>query len=88
MDLVLTNPMNPTSTGIRFWYCKNGNGGLRLGGRSADPLKSLRFSDEENQVWGLHCWRWIDRLKEEDDWEVQEQNSPGMLYLFGHLKGP
>jgi hypothetical protein len=87
MDLVLTNPMNPDLNWNAVWFGKTG---LEDSGWVAEmqiPLNQLRFSSEDNQVWGLHCWRWIDRLKEEDDWEVQEQNSPGMLYLFGHLKG-
>ncbi len=87
MDLVLTNPMNPDVNWNPVWYAKTGMEDSGWVAEMQIPLNQLRFSDEENQVWGLHCWRWIDRLKEEDDWEVQEQNSPGMLYLFGHLKG-
>jgi hypothetical protein len=87
MDLVLTNPMNPDVNWNAVWYAKAGMEDSGWVAEMQIPLNQLRFSDEDNQVWGLHCWRWIDRLKEEDDWEVQEQNSPGMLYLFGHLKG-
>jgi hypothetical protein len=35
----------------------------------------------------LHCWRWIERLQEESDWEPQTSTGPGMLYLFGELHG-
>ena len=51
------------------------------------PLSQLRYSNETEQVWGLHCWRWINRLQEESDWEPQSSTSPGMLYLFGELHG-
>ena len=51
------------------------------------PLSQLRYSSEEEQVWGMHCWRWIDRLQEESDWEPQSSTGPGMLYLFGEIHG-
>ncbi len=51
------------------------------------PLNQLRFSNKYEQVWGLHVWRWIDRLREESDWEQQTSTGPGMLYLFGELRG-
>ena len=51
------------------------------------PLNQLRYSNQNEQVWGLHVWRWIDRLQEESDWEPQSSTGPGMLYLFGELRG-
>ena len=51
------------------------------------PLSQLRYSNKHDQVWGLHVWRWIDRLQEESDWEQQTSTGPGMLYLFGELRG-
>jgi len=87
MDLILTNPMNADVNWNAVWYAKAGLEDSAWVAEMRIPLSQLRFSNEEEQTWGLHCWRWIDRLKEEDDWEVQEQNSPGMLYLFGQLNG-
>jgi len=51
------------------------------------PLSQLRYSNDSVQVWGLHAWRWIDRLQQESDWELQTSTSPGILYLFGELQG-
>jgi hypothetical protein len=51
------------------------------------PLSQLRYSNEEEQVWGMHVWRWIDRFQEESDWEPQSFTGPGALYLFGELYG-
>jgi hypothetical protein len=87
MDLILTNPMNADFNWNAVWYCKAGLEDSAWIAEMKIPLSQLRFSVEDVQTWGLHCWRWIDRLKEEDDWEVQEQNTAGMLYLFGHLNG-
>jgi hypothetical protein len=35
----------------------------------------------------MHCWRWIDRLGEESDWEPQSSQEAGILYQFGELHG-
>ena len=51
------------------------------------PLNQLRYSNQYEQVWGLHVWRWVDRLQEESDFEKQSSTGPGMLYLFGELRG-
>ncbi len=51
------------------------------------PLSQLRYSNEDEQVWGLHAWRWIGRLQEESDWEKQTLTGPGVLYNFGELYG-
>ena len=51
------------------------------------PLSQLRYSGNDEQVWGIHVWRWIDRFQEESDWELQSLKGPGLLYLFGELHG-
>ncbi len=86
-DVILTNPMNGDANWNAVWYASAGSEDSAWVAEMQIPLSQLRFRDQDQQTWGLHCWRWIDRLKEEDDWEVQEQNGPGMLYFFGHLNG-
>ena len=51
------------------------------------PLSQLRYSSKDEQVWGMHVWRWISRLQEESDWEIQSKTGPGVLYNFGELRG-
>ncbi|HNX54917.1 MAG TPA: DUF5916 domain-containing protein [Prolixibacteraceae bacterium] len=51
------------------------------------PFSQLRFSPGENQVWGVHVWRWIDRNNENDQWKLIPVDAPAMVYLFGDLKG-
>ena len=87
IDLVLTNPMVADMNWDAVWY---GKSAIEDSGWTAEmeiPLSQLRYSTEYEQVWGMHCWRWIDRLQEESDWEPQSSKSPGMLYLFGELHG-
>ncbi len=50
------------------------------------PLSQLRY-DPRNGVWGLHAWRWIDRLKEESDWNLLANDGSGNVKSFGELHG-
>ena len=51
------------------------------------PLSQLRYSPQDVQVWGMHSWRWIDRLQEESQWNLIPRQGTGRLYNFGELHG-
>jgi hypothetical protein len=51
------------------------------------PLSQLRFSEKKDHIWGLHVWRWIDRNKEEDQWNVFPIDAPSWPDNFGELHG-
>ncbi len=51
------------------------------------PLSQLRYGPQREQVWGLHVWRWIDRLQEEDQWQLIPRKNTGFLFNFGELHG-
>ncbi|MBE0654824.1 MAG: carbohydrate binding family 9 domain-containing protein, partial [Bacteroidales bacterium] len=51
------------------------------------PFSQLRYAAEAEHTWGMHVWRWIDRKKEEDQWQYIPLEAPAMVYLFGELKG-
>jgi len=51
------------------------------------PFTQIHFAPGKEQVWGLHVWRWIDRLQEEDQWKLVPVDAPAMVYLFGEVKG-
>lgn len=87
VDLVLTNPMNWDVNWNAVWKGKVGLEDSAWTAEMEIPLSQLRFSREPEQVWGMHVWRWIGRLQEESDWEVQTLTGPGMLYNFGELHG-
>lgn len=87
VDLILTNPMNADMSWDAVWSAKVGFEDSAWVAEYEIPLSQLRYSNEKEQTWGMHIWRWIDRLQEESDWEPQTSTSPGMLYLFGHLEG-
>ena len=87
VDLILTNPMNGDYNWNAVWYVKTGLEDSAWVAEYEIPLSQLRYSKADEQVWGLHAWRWIDRLQEESDWEPQSSTGPGMLYAFGELRG-
>jgi hypothetical protein len=51
------------------------------------PFSQLRYANKREHVWGMHIWRWIDRLKEEDQWKLIPVDAPAMVYIFGELHG-
>ena len=87
LDLVLTNPMLWDLNWNAVWQGKVARNDSAWTTEMEIPLSQLRFSNATEQVWGLHVWRWIDRLQEESDWEKQSLTGPGVLYLFGELHG-
>src|SRR4030043_1684107 len=86
-DLVLFNPMDWDFNWNPVWKGKTGLEDSAWVAEMEIPLRQLRYSGEEEQVWGMHTWRWISRLQEESNWEIQSKTGPGMLYNFGELKG-
>ncbi len=86
-DVMLTNPFNPDLNWNAVWYGKTANEDSAWTVEMEVPLNQLRYSADEKQVWGMHSWRWINRLQEESDWEPQSSTGPGMLYLFGEIHG-
>lgn len=87
VDLVLFNPMNWDFNWNAVWKGKTGQEDSAWVAELEVPLSQLRYSNKEEQVWGMHTWRWIERLQEESNWERQSKTGPGMLYNFGELRG-
>ena len=65
-----------TTIGDSAWYAE-----MRI------PFNQIRFANMREHVWGMHIWRWIDRLKEEDQWKLIPVDAPAMVYIFGELRG-
>ncbi|MCK4750853.1 MAG: hypothetical protein KAT15_27535, partial [Bacteroidales bacterium] len=51
------------------------------------PFSQMRYTNQEEHVWGMHVWRWISKRHEEDQWQFIPREAPAMVYLFGELKG-
>ncbi|MBK8884695.1 MAG: carbohydrate binding family 9 domain-containing protein [Bacteroidales bacterium] len=87
IDLILFNPENWDFNWNAVWKGKTGLEDSAWVAEIEVPLSQLRYSNEEEQVWGLHTWRWINRYMEESDWEYQSRTGPGVLFNFGELRG-
>ena len=51
------------------------------------PLSQLRYGPQDEQVWGLHAWRWIARNHEEDQWQLIPRQNTGRMHQLGELRG-
>jgi hypothetical protein len=87
IDLILFNPENWDFNWNAVWKGKTGLEDSAWVAELEIPLSQVRYSKEEDQVWGLHAWRWIGRYQEESDWEILSKTGPGVLYEFGELRG-
>jgi hypothetical protein len=87
VDLVLFNPENWDFNWNAVWKVKTGLEDSAWVAEYEVPLNQLRYSKEDEQVWGMHTWRWINRYQEESNWEIQSKTGPGILYNFGELHG-
>lgn len=87
VDLVLFNPINWDFNWNAVWKGKVGMEDSAWVAEIEVPFSQLRYSNQKDQVWGMHTWRWIDRLQEESNWEQQSKIGPGMLYNYGELRG-
>lgn len=51
------------------------------------PLNQLRYGPQPEQVWGLHAWRWINRNREEVQWQLIPRQNSGRMHQLGELRG-
>jgi hypothetical protein len=86
IDLVLTNEGWDT-TWDAVWDGKVAYEANAWTAEFRIPFSQLRYSRQDVQVWGLHSWRWIDRLQEESEWTLIPRNGTGRLNNFGELRG-
>jgi hypothetical protein len=54
----------------------------------AIPFKSLRYEAGAGKLWGIHCFRRITRLdNEQDSWMPLSRDKTGLLNQSGHITG-
>jgi hypothetical protein len=63
IDLVLFNPNNWDLNWNAVWKVKTGLEDSAWVAEYEIPLSQLRYSGKDEQVWGMHVWRWISRLQ-------------------------
>jgi hypothetical protein len=89
-DLILMNGGNDCTFDSNWdavWYGKTGLEDSAWTAEFQIPLSQLRYGPQDEQVWGMHAWRWIDRLQEEDQWNLVPRINTGRMYNIGELHG-
>ena len=70
-----------------IWYAQSNIDETGWTAEMKIPLSQLRFSNANNQVWGLQVQRRILRNEELSVWQRVPQDAPGWVSEFGLLKG-
>ncbi|MFC2123290.1 DUF5916 domain-containing protein [Bacteroidota bacterium] len=86
LDLMLLNDHWDTNWNA-VWHGKVGLEDSAWTAEMQIPLSQLRYANLEEQIWGLHAWRWVNRNQEEDQWALIPRDTPGLLYSIGELYG-
>ena len=86
IDLILFNGGWDT-TWDAIWEGKVGSEPNAWTAEMRIPLNQLRYGNQDEQVWGFHSWRWINRHGEEAQFALVPRDSPGQLYSIGELHG-
>jgi hypothetical protein len=90
IDLVLMNGVNDYVDDKNWDAVWDGKTAMEDSAWTAEfriPLSQLRYGPQDEQVWGLHAWRWIGRLQEEDQWSLVPRINTGRMYNIGELHG-
>ncbi|HJX71772.1 MAG TPA: DUF5916 domain-containing protein, partial [Bacteroidales bacterium] len=51
------------------------------------PLSQLRYDNIDEQIWGMHSWRWINRNQEENQWNLMPRDNNNYPHYFGEIHG-
>jgi hypothetical protein len=87
IDLNLKNDGNADFNWNAVW---DGKTAITDSGWTAEfkiPFSQLRYNNKDEQIWGMHAWRWIARNAEEDQWSLIPRNNAGPIFSFGELHG-
>ena len=86
-DEFISNNGNFDGSYNPIWYVKTN---IDTEGWTAEmriPLSQLRFSADQDQVWGLQSTRRYFRAEERSLWQRLPADAPGFVSEFGELRG-
>lgn len=86
-DGIMNNDGNTDLTWDPVWYAKTSIDKEGWLAEMRIPLDQLRFSGQNEHVWGLEVARQLSRLQEVTVWKQIPKDASGTVYLFGELKG-
>jgi hypothetical protein len=86
-DEAITNDINWDTSWDPIWYVKTGIDSLGWTAEMRIPLTQLRFSLQEEYIWGLQFTRRLYRKEEISNWQFISPNASGWVHNFGELHG-
>lgn len=86
-EFISNNGNNWDSSWNPIWYVKTQITEDGWVAEARIPLTQLRFSNDQDQVWGLQSTRRYFRTEERSLWQHVLPNSPGWVSEFGELRG-
>ena len=87
VDLILENGNHSDAAWDAVWDAKTALEDSAWTAEFRIPFSQLRYADREEQVWGMHAWRWINRLQEESQFSLIPRDGPGHLFDMGEIHG-
>jgi hypothetical protein len=88
IDLILGNGETEwDTTWDAVWDGKVGHDAKGWTAEFKVPLNQLRFGPQDEQIWGMHAWRWLARNQEESQWQLIPRQNTGRMYQLGELHG-
>ena len=84
VDLVLFNPNNWDFNWNAVWKGKVGMEDSAWVAEIEVPLSQLRYSNKDEQVWGLHTWRWIDASRRKATGKSRQEPVRGCFITLGN----
>jgi Domain of unknown function (DUF5916)/Carbohydrate family 9 binding domain-like len=87
-DLVYSNDgQNQDPSWDPNWWVKTSSNSNGWVAEMKIPLNQIRFEKNSGDKWGLQVVRLIYRKNEIDYWQHIPKDAPGLIHMFGELKG-
>jgi hypothetical protein len=87
IDIMHTGDGNIDFNWNAIWDVKTFIGDSGWAAEYRIPFSQLRYNHQTDYTWGMHIWRWLDRNKEESQWQLIPINAPAGVHNFGILEG-
>lgn len=87
-DLMFTNDgQNEDESWDPNWWAKTSINNEGWVAEMKIPFSQVRFEENSGEVWGLEMARVLYRNQETSFWQHIPKDAPGLIHLFGELKG-
>ena len=87
-DQMFTNDgQNQDSSWDPNWWVKTSSNNEGWAAEMKIPFSQVRFDKNSGDVWGLEIARLLYRKNETSFWQHIPKDAPGLVHMFGELKG-